>query len=236
MRQWIGSALVQIMACHLFGAKPLSKPFLGYCQLYPKEQTSVKFLLKYETFHSRKYIWKYRLRNGGHFVWGRWVNRMIGNQCMNSRLAIITGSVSVKYESNSRDLTNTITKLKTFQVDELTKDFLVTPTPGQYLYSTCTVPSQRLLQPCCVSTGPCSRSFVECFCEYSYWWTKVVQPSATPTPNCWSFSQYLSVITFPFSLAALFCLSKAESKAQGIIIGKRRTCQQQRNLQGPVSV
>ena len=35
LRQWIGSALVQIMACHLFGAKPLSKPLLGYCQLYP---------------------------------------------------------------------------------------------------------------------------------------------------------------------------------------------------------
>ena len=33
MRQWIGSALVQIMACHLFGAKPLSKPMLDYCQL-----------------------------------------------------------------------------------------------------------------------------------------------------------------------------------------------------------
>ena len=30
MRQWIGSALLQIMACHLFGAKPLSKPMLGY--------------------------------------------------------------------------------------------------------------------------------------------------------------------------------------------------------------
>ena len=33
IRQWIGSALVQIMACRLFGAKPLSKPMLGYCQL-----------------------------------------------------------------------------------------------------------------------------------------------------------------------------------------------------------
>ena len=28
MRQWIGSALVQIMACHLFGAKPLSEGVL----------------------------------------------------------------------------------------------------------------------------------------------------------------------------------------------------------------
>ena len=43
MSQWIGSALVQIMACRLFGAKPLSKPLSGYRQLDPKEQTSVKF-------------------------------------------------------------------------------------------------------------------------------------------------------------------------------------------------
>ena len=43
MRQWIGSALVQIMACRLFGAKPLSKPMLGYCQLDPQEQISVTF-------------------------------------------------------------------------------------------------------------------------------------------------------------------------------------------------
>ena len=33
MRQWIESALVQIMACRLFGAKPFSKPMLGYRQL-----------------------------------------------------------------------------------------------------------------------------------------------------------------------------------------------------------
>ena len=35
MPQWVGSALVQIMACRLFDAKPLSKPMLGYCQLDP---------------------------------------------------------------------------------------------------------------------------------------------------------------------------------------------------------
>ena len=35
MRQWIGPALVQIMPCRLFGAKPLSKPMLDYCQLDP---------------------------------------------------------------------------------------------------------------------------------------------------------------------------------------------------------
>ena len=39
MRQRIWSALVQIIACRLFGAKPLSKPMLGYCQLDPQGQT-----------------------------------------------------------------------------------------------------------------------------------------------------------------------------------------------------
>ena len=33
MRQWIWLALVQIMACRLFGAMPISKPMLDYCQL-----------------------------------------------------------------------------------------------------------------------------------------------------------------------------------------------------------
>ena len=31
MQQWIGSALVQIMACRLFGAKPLSQQMKRYC-------------------------------------------------------------------------------------------------------------------------------------------------------------------------------------------------------------
>ena len=30
MHQWIGSTLVLVMACHLFGAKPLCKPMLQY--------------------------------------------------------------------------------------------------------------------------------------------------------------------------------------------------------------
>ena len=43
IRQWIGSALVQTMASCLFGAKPLSKLMLGYCQLNREEHTSVNF-------------------------------------------------------------------------------------------------------------------------------------------------------------------------------------------------
>ena len=69
MSKWIESALTQKMACRLFGAKPLSKPMLGYCQLDPWEQTSVKLLL-HKTFNSRKFIWKCCLWNGGHFVRG----------------------------------------------------------------------------------------------------------------------------------------------------------------------
>ena len=43
MCQQPGPSLIQIMACRLFGAKPLSKPMLPYCQVVPWEQTSVKF-------------------------------------------------------------------------------------------------------------------------------------------------------------------------------------------------
>ena len=34
-----GSALVQIMACHLFGANPSPEPILSYCQLDHQQQT-----------------------------------------------------------------------------------------------------------------------------------------------------------------------------------------------------
>ena len=43
MRQWNRPSLVQIKACRLLGAKPLFQPMLVYCQLEPKEQSSVKF-------------------------------------------------------------------------------------------------------------------------------------------------------------------------------------------------
>ena len=58
MRHQPRPSLVQIMACHLFGAKPLSEPMLYYCQLDSLEQTSVKLYSKFKHFHSRKCIWK----------------------------------------------------------------------------------------------------------------------------------------------------------------------------------
>ena len=62
MCQLIGSALVQIMACRLFGAKPLPEPMLAHCQLDSWEQISVKFELEFFHFHSRKCIWNCCLR------------------------------------------------------------------------------------------------------------------------------------------------------------------------------
>ena len=42
------------MDCRLFGAKPLSKPTPGYCQLDPQEQTSAKFFIKIKNFSITK--------------------------------------------------------------------------------------------------------------------------------------------------------------------------------------
>ena len=39
---FIISSVIQIMACHLTGAKPLSEPMLEYSELHTLEQTSVK--------------------------------------------------------------------------------------------------------------------------------------------------------------------------------------------------
>ena len=53
MHQWIGPALLQIMACHLVSAKPLSEPILEYYQLYPMEQTS-EIVIKIPNFSFTK--------------------------------------------------------------------------------------------------------------------------------------------------------------------------------------
>ena len=62
MCPWTWSALVQAMACCLFGAKPLPEPMLAFDQLESWEQISVKFEFEFYHFHSRKCIWKCCLR------------------------------------------------------------------------------------------------------------------------------------------------------------------------------
>ena len=44
------------------GDNPLSEPLKVYRQLDPKEHISIKFCLKFESFHSRKCKWKGRLQ------------------------------------------------------------------------------------------------------------------------------------------------------------------------------
>ena len=61
MRQWTVSTSVQVMACRLFGVKPLPEPMLAYCHVDPREQISVKFKSEFYHFHSRKCIWNCRL-------------------------------------------------------------------------------------------------------------------------------------------------------------------------------
>ena len=61
MRQWTGPSSVQVMACRLFGAKPLPEPMMAYCQLDSWEQSSAKFESELYDFHSRKCILTHRL-------------------------------------------------------------------------------------------------------------------------------------------------------------------------------
>ena len=65
MGQWTGSALVQIMACRLIGAKPLSEPMLIYCQLGHRNKFQWIFNLNSNFAIQENAFKKRRLRNGG---------------------------------------------------------------------------------------------------------------------------------------------------------------------------
>ena len=56
MHHWTESASVQVMACRLFGDKPLPEPMLAYFQLHFCKQISVKLEPEFYHFHSRKCI------------------------------------------------------------------------------------------------------------------------------------------------------------------------------------
>ena len=54
MRQWIGSALVQIMACRLFGAQPLSKQMLNVISIGSVGTNFSEILVENRTFSFKK--------------------------------------------------------------------------------------------------------------------------------------------------------------------------------------
>ena len=61
--QWTESSLVQVMACRLFGVKPIIiEPNVGLLYL------SVEFEAKFKLFHSTKCIWKCRPQHLCHLV------------------------------------------------------------------------------------------------------------------------------------------------------------------------
>ena len=61
-------SFIEIMACCLFGTKSLSKAVLGYFELDPSDQISVKLESKYNRFHLRNFFWKQSVQKAGHFV------------------------------------------------------------------------------------------------------------------------------------------------------------------------
>ena len=52
-------SLIQIMACRLFGEKPLSEPMPVYCWSGPWKQVSVKLESKHSNFHTRNWFRKF---------------------------------------------------------------------------------------------------------------------------------------------------------------------------------
>ena len=68
MRQCTWLSLVQVVACRLFGAKPLPEPMLLICQSGPWEQVSVKLEFECYPFHT-EYAFDNVVYLGGLFVW-----------------------------------------------------------------------------------------------------------------------------------------------------------------------
>ena len=74
MHQWTGSALIQVMACRLFGAKPLPEPLLAYCQLDSWKQISLEFESEFYHFNSEKvHLNLSSAEMAAILSWGRWV-------------------------------------------------------------------------------------------------------------------------------------------------------------------
>ena len=83
MHQWCGSALVQVMACLLFDAKPLPEPMLVYCQSHSWEQISVKFDSEFLSFSFKKMHLKLSsAKMAAIFSRERWVDRLIHDGCI----------------------------------------------------------------------------------------------------------------------------------------------------------
>ena len=74
IRQWTGSSLDQVLACRLFGTKPLPEPIQTFCRLDSCKQISVKYKLELFffiiIFIQENAFKSVVCQNGGHFVQG----------------------------------------------------------------------------------------------------------------------------------------------------------------------
>ena len=71
MHQWTGSALVQIITCHLLGTKPLHNQCLVIVKWTLRNNLQWNFN-QIQNFHSQKCIWK--CKSAVILSRGRWVN------------------------------------------------------------------------------------------------------------------------------------------------------------------
>ena len=76
LRQWTDSVLVQIMACRLFGAKPLSEPMLDYSQLNPRNKLQWNFNQNTIFFIDGNAFQKVACEMAAILSRGRWVTRV----------------------------------------------------------------------------------------------------------------------------------------------------------------
>ena len=74
MCQWIGSALVQIMACRLFGTRPLSKPILFFVNWTPRNKFQGNFNQNKKLFIHENASGNIACDTVGFSSRGRWVN------------------------------------------------------------------------------------------------------------------------------------------------------------------
>ena len=71
MRQWVGSALHQRMACRLFGAKPLSELNAGLMSIEPLRKNFNEILIKIQNLRFTKTCLKISSAKWRPFCWGR---------------------------------------------------------------------------------------------------------------------------------------------------------------------
>ena len=118
MRQWIRSALVQVMACRLFGTKPV----LGYCQLVIRNNLQWYFNKNTKIFIHEN-IWKWRPFCPG---W-KWVNSVYLHANIIYHVVQHNRLFPVHYKSQSVDkgnMTSYKSSLRTEKISVVSSHFI----------------------------------------------------------------------------------------------------------------